>query len=76
MLKRQVAKWAIAAWIVFFILIMAGMLGGIFPALSLTLCEGLAQAGGLDERSAHVAYASSRASTRSCTCEITKQITQ
>ena len=43
--NRMRSKWAIAGWIVFFILIMAGFLGGAFTALSLTLCRGLAQAG-------------------------------
>ena len=43
--NKMRSKWAIAAWIIFFILIMVGMMGGIFTALSLTLCKGLTQAG-------------------------------
>ena len=43
--NRMRSKIAIAGWIIFFILIMVGMLGGMFTALSLTLCEGLTQAG-------------------------------
>ena len=43
--NRMRSKWAIAAWFVFFFVIMVGMLGGMFTALSLTLCRGLADAG-------------------------------
>ena len=43
--NKMRSKWAIARWIVFFILIMVGLLGGAFTALSLTLCTGLTQAG-------------------------------
>ncbi len=43
--NRMRPKWAIAAWIVFFVLLMFGVLGGMFTALSLTLCGGLTQAG-------------------------------
>ncbi|MCR4951669.1 MAG: hypothetical protein K6A40_10140 [Solobacterium sp.] len=37
--NRMRPKWQIAAWFVFFVLIVAGMLGGIFTMLSLSLCE-------------------------------------
>nr|MCR5161000.1 hypothetical protein [Lachnospiraceae bacterium] len=43
--NKMRSKWAIAGWIVFFILIMIVMLGGIFTFLSLSLCGGLTQAG-------------------------------
>ena len=43
--NRMRSKGAIAAWIVFFILVMVGLLGGIFTGLSLTLCGGLTQVG-------------------------------
>ena len=43
--NKMRSKWAIAAWFVFFIVIMAGMLGGMFTALSLTLCDSLSSAG-------------------------------
>lgn len=39
------SKWAIAGWIVFFVVIMIGVLGGIFTVLSLSLCGALAQEG-------------------------------
>lgn len=38
-------KWAIAAWFVFFGVIMVGVLGGMFTALSLALCRSLTGAG-------------------------------
>ena len=37
--NRMRPKWQIAAWFVFFVLIIAGMLGGIFTVLSLSLCD-------------------------------------
>ncbi len=43
--NRMRSKPAIAGWIVFFILIMVGLLGGAFTALSRTLCGGLTQVG-------------------------------
>ena len=43
--NKMRSKWAIAGWIVFFILIMVGMLGGIFTFLSLSICGALTQAG-------------------------------
>ncbi len=43
--NRMRSKGAIAAWFVFFVLILCGMLGGIFTALSLSLCGGLAEVG-------------------------------
>jgi len=43
--NRMRSKPAIAAWILFFVVIMVGMLGGMFTALSLSLCAPLAQAG-------------------------------
>lgn len=39
--NKMRSKWAVAAWFIFFILLMAGVLGGMFTALSLTLCEPL-----------------------------------
>lgn len=39
------SKAGIAAWIVFFVVIMAGVLGGMFIGLSLSLCEGMTEAG-------------------------------
>ena len=43
--NKMRSKAAIAGWIIFFFLIMVGMLGGIFTFLSLTLCKGLVPAG-------------------------------
>ena len=43
--NRMRSRWAIAGWIVFFFVIMVGMLGGIFTVLSLSLCGGLVQVG-------------------------------
>ena len=43
--NRMRSKLAIAGWIVFFILIMVCLLGGVFTALSLNLCRGLSQVG-------------------------------
>ena len=43
--NRMRSKGAIVCWFVFFVLIMVGMLGGIFTALSLSMCGGLTQAG-------------------------------
>ena len=43
--NRMRPKWAIALWFVFYILIVVGMLGGIFTALALSMCEVLHGAG-------------------------------
>ena len=43
--NRMRSKPAIACWIVFFIVIMVGFLGGMFTSLSLSLCGALTQAG-------------------------------
>ena len=43
--NRMRSKFAIAAWFVFFAIIMVGMLGGIFLALSFTLCGPLVSTG-------------------------------
>ena len=43
--NKMRSKWGIAAWFLFFVLVMVGMLGGIFTFLSLTLCDSLMQAG-------------------------------
>ena len=40
--NKMRSKWAIAAWIVFFVVIMVGVLGGMFTSLSLALCAPLA----------------------------------
>ena len=39
------SKGAIAAWFVFFVVIMVGVLGGMFTFLSVSLCGGLTEAG-------------------------------
>ena len=43
--NKMRSKWAIAGWFVFFIVIMVGMLGGIFAFLSMTMCKSLVMAG-------------------------------
>ncbi len=43
--NKMRSKWAVAGWFVFFIAIMAGMLGGMFTFLSLTMCRGLVSVG-------------------------------
>ncbi len=43
--NKMRSKAAIAAWIVFFVVIMVGMLGGIFTVLSLSLCGALTTIG-------------------------------
>lgn len=43
--NKMRSKAGIAAWIIFFIVIMAGVLGGIFTYLSVSLCSGLNEAG-------------------------------
>ena len=43
--NRMRSKGAIAAWFVFFFVIMVGMLGGMFTMLSLSLCDPLTKAG-------------------------------
>ncbi|MCR4935740.1 MAG: hypothetical protein K5990_04560 [Oscillospiraceae bacterium] len=42
--NRMRSKWAVAGWFVFFAVVMVGVLGGMFTALSLTLCPALAAA--------------------------------
>lgn len=39
--NRMRSKWAIAGWSVFFLVIMVGLLGGMFTMLSLNLCRAL-----------------------------------
>ncbi len=41
--NKMRSKWAIAGWFIFFIVIMVGLLGGIFTGLAMTLCKGLLQ---------------------------------
>ncbi len=43
--NKMRSKPAIVVWILFFVVIMVGMLGGMFTALSLSLCGPLSQAG-------------------------------
>ena len=43
--NRMRSKGAIAAWFIFFVLVMVGMLGGIFTMLALSLCGALAEVG-------------------------------
>lgn len=43
--NKMRSKGAIIAWFVFFVVIMVGVLGGIFTALALSLCRPLAGAG-------------------------------
>ena len=43
--NKMRSKWAVALWFVFFFVIMAGLLGGTFSFLAMTLCKGLASAG-------------------------------
>lgn len=43
--NRMRSGWAIAGYFVIFLVIMVGLLGGMFTSLSLTLCGGLAAAG-------------------------------
>ncbi len=43
--NKMRSKGAIAAWFVFFVVIVVGMLGGIFTSMSMSLCGGLTQAG-------------------------------
>ena len=43
--NRMRSRAAIAAWFIFYVLIMVGLLGGMFTALSLTLCSALTQSG-------------------------------
>ena len=42
--NRMRSRWAVAGWFVFFAVVMVGVLGGMFTALSLSLCPGLAAA--------------------------------
>ena len=43
--NRMRSKGAIAGWIIFFVVIMVGMMGGMFTALALSLCGSLVQVG-------------------------------
>ena len=43
--NRMRPKGAIAGWVVFYVLLIGGMLGGLFTMLSLTLCGPLTEAG-------------------------------
>ena len=43
--NRMRSKGAIAAWFVFFFILIVGILGGMFTALSVSLCDPLVQAG-------------------------------
>ena len=43
--NRMRPKWAIACWFAGFAVIMVGLLGGVFTALSLSICGPLAKAG-------------------------------
>lgn len=43
--NKMRSKWAIAGWFVFFVLVMVGMLGGIFTGLSLSICSALCGVG-------------------------------
>ncbi len=43
--NRMRSKGAVIAWFVFFLVILIGILGGMFTALALTLCGSLEQAG-------------------------------
>ena len=43
--NKMRSKWAVAAWFVFFFVIMVGLLGGTFSFLAMTLCKGLVSAG-------------------------------
>lgn len=42
--NKMRSKWAVAAWFVFFFVIMVGLLGGMFSFLAMTLCKGLVSA--------------------------------
>ena len=43
--NKMRSRLAVAGWIVFFVVVMVGVLGGMFTALSLSLCGALAGAG-------------------------------
>ena len=43
--NKMRSKLSIAAWFVFFILIMVGLLGGMFSVLAFTMCGALSEAG-------------------------------
>ena len=43
--NKMRSKWGIAAWVVFFVLVMVGMLGGIFTFFALTMCSPLNEVG-------------------------------
>ena len=43
--NKMRSKGAIAAWIIFFVIIMVGVLGGMFTVLSFTLCTPMSAAG-------------------------------
>ncbi|MBQ7058886.1 MAG: hypothetical protein IJM83_06255 [Firmicutes bacterium] len=43
--NRMRSKGQVALWIIFFVVIMVGMMGGLFTVMALSLCEGLNAAG-------------------------------
>lgn len=43
--NKMRSRWAIAAWFLFFFVIMAGLIGGTFAFMSVKLCKGLAPIG-------------------------------
>ena len=43
--NKMRSKLSIAAWFVFFILIMVGLLGGMFSVLAFTMCGAMSEAG-------------------------------
>ena len=43
--NKMRSKGAIVAWFVFFVVIVVGMLGGIFTSMSMSLCGGLTESG-------------------------------
>ena len=43
--NKMRSKWAIAAWLVFFLVMMVGMLGGIFTGMAVSLCDTFVQMG-------------------------------
>ena len=43
--NKMRSRWAVAGWIVFFVVIMVGVLGGTFTAMSISLCAPLVSSG-------------------------------
>ncbi|MBQ1619851.1 MAG: hypothetical protein II094_02540, partial [Oscillospiraceae bacterium] len=43
--NKMRSRWAVAGWIVFFVVIMVGVLGGMFTAMSISLCAPLVSSG-------------------------------